>query len=265
VNHQSMSSPGPEQDDSRKSSSPVDPIDSRDFLFNTAYLDGAAAAIAELVVNSHPEFVETDGSIGTGAQSAAENLAAAEAAIILLRENRESNGYSEEDAATARALRGVLDAAQVWDNVPSFALTDEAWRPLEQELQPDRIRQRLGWDDSVVLEAGFAGATVVIQRIGETNGTAKYELFAPTQNGQGPLHDVDSVALGMIAAGDRTPKAEHNDMYGDLGAQVRRHLVGLADAVAAHRQQLLGREMGRLETMQAPLLQSGRSGHERSL
>ena len=239
--------------------------DPNGFLFNTAYLDGAAAAIAELVVGTHPEYVQSTGLSAGHRATPAEDLAAAEAAITLLRENRDLTGYTEEDAATAKALLGVLDAAQVWDQVPSSTLTEHGWHPLEEDLQPDRIRQRLGWDDTVILDAGFAGATVTVQRTSRANGHADYELLAPSQHGQGPLRDVDPVALGMIAAGDRVPKAEHAELYSELGAQIREHLVGLSDAVAAHRQQLITRETRRIESMRTTSVAPGRPGPERAL
>ena len=78
------------------------------FLYNTAYLDGAAAAFAELAVTEHPDLIGGNQAPVAAARSgsAAEDLAAAEAAITLLRENRDRHGYTDEDAATAaRAAR----------------------------------------------------------------------------------------------------------------------------------------------------------------
>ena len=91
-------------------------------LYNTAYLDGAAATLAELADRASRLTRAATGTRSAGRSgSAAEDLAAAEAAITLLRENRDRHGYTHEDAATARALRNVLDAAQVWDEVTAAA------------------------------------------------------------------------------------------------------------------------------------------------
>ena len=52
---------------------------------------------------------------------AAGDLAVAEAAITFLREDRDLDGYTADDAKTAQALRTVLDAARAWDDVTSAA------------------------------------------------------------------------------------------------------------------------------------------------
>ena len=133
-------------------------------IHNTAYLGGAIAALAELNGTSDPSPVSQGASRrGSGrAREAAVDMASAESAITLLREDRDRRGYTAEDAATAKTLRTVLDGAQVWDQV-SALVTAEPAPQLEEGLRPDRVRSHPGWDDSVVLEAVFAGVTIRVR------------------------------------------------------------------------------------------------------
>lgn len=231
-------------------------------LYNTAYLDGAAAAFAELAANQHPEVVAGFDSapprpVAPGA--AAADMEAAEAAIGLLREDRDRRGYTDEDAATARALRGVLDAAEAWNTV---AAAEPA--PLEDELRPDRVRSR-DWDGDVVVDAGFAGITITVHRTAGTGGAVSYDFLASGPGGRGPLRDVDTTGMGMIAAGDRSPNPARAVVYEEVGAQVRHHLSGLADAVAQRHTFLHQQETRRAAAAQPTVSVATRTTRERSL
>jgi hypothetical protein len=234
-------------------------------LYNPADLAGAAATLAELHADladaqrgQRPDLAQQD-ELG----SAAGDLAAAEAAITLLRENRDRHGYTEEDAVTARVLRGVLDSAQVWDHAAPAA---QPWTT-EVELRPDRVRSRPGSDDTVIQDAGFAGAVITIQRTpGATTGAAAgYVILVSGPGGRGPLRDVDTTGIGVIAAGVRAPRPARADVCADLGAQVRQHPMRLADAVAIHRKALRDRESRRAETAQIAQISQSRPDGERSL
>ncbi len=100
--------------------------DTGGFLYNTAYLAGAAATLAELAVPAHSDLDGGNPAPPAAARSgsAAQDLAAAEAAITLLRENRDRHGYTADDAETAHQLRNVLDVAQAWDEMPSPTTVD---------------------------------------------------------------------------------------------------------------------------------------------
>ena len=236
------------------------------FLYNTAYLDGAAAAFAELAVTAHSDLDGGNQAPAAAARSgsAAWDLAAAEAAITLLRENRDRHGYTADDAETAHQLRNVLDAAQVWDEITSPTIVDRQ-APLDQDLCPDRVRPRPGFDDTVILDAGFAGATITVQRSGPAHDPGQYQFLATGPGGRGPLRDVDTAGMGVIAAGDREPRPDRADVYADLGAEVRQHLIGLADAVAAQREALHVRETQRVSAANITTTPTVQPGHQRSL
>jgi len=236
------------------------------FLYNTAYLDGAAAAFAELAVTAHSDLIGGNQSPVAAARSgsAAEDLAAAEAAITLLRENRDRHGYSVDDAATARALRDVLDAAQAWDEITSPTTVDQQ-APLDGDLRPDRVRPHPGFDDAVILDAGFAGATITVQRNGAANHPGKYQFLTAGPGDGDPMRDVDTDGMGMIAAGDRVPRRDRADVYAELGAEVRQHLTGLADAVALQREALHTRETQRVPAAHITTTPTVQPGRQRSL
>ena len=190
-------SPGPGEPGSGPGSTmPAEP-DAGGFRYTTAYLDGAAAVVAELAGGGQADPTGADDTAAGRPGSAAADLAAAEAAITLYRENRDRHGYTDDDAVTARALRAVLDAAQVWEHLTAPAPVDRPW-VLADELAPDRVRPRPGWDDAVVLDAGFGGATITVHRTGHTGAPAGYEFLATGPGGRGPLRDVDSTGMGVI-------------------------------------------------------------------
>ena len=97
--------------------------------------------------------------------SAAEDLAAAEAAITLLRENRDRHGYTADDAETARALRERPGRCAGLGRVTSPTTVDGS-APLEDGPAPGPGPPTPGFDDTVILDAGFAGATITVQRNG---------------------------------------------------------------------------------------------------
>ena len=235
---------------------------SNDLRFTTAYLDAALAAAAELTANSS-RVSRTEPFRAT---QVAQDLAAAESAITLLRDNRDRNGYTPQDAATARALRGVLDAAQAWDQVPARAPADE----LQEDLQPDRVRNRpTHGPDTVVIEAGFGSTTttITVTRRELPGDEPRYwfrqddpsDLFR-----QGPLPGSDPLQFGVAASGDRFSHPDRTDLYAELGRQIRDHLTGMADAVAAQRQTLAEMEATKVEATQVLPDHGVRRGNERS-
>jgi hypothetical protein len=240
--------------------------DTGGFGYNTAYLAGAAVTLAELAVTAYSDRDVGNQAPAAAARSgsAAQDLAAAEAAITLLRENRDRHGYTADDAETAHQLRNVLDAAQAWDEITS-PTTADGQAPLDQDLCPDRVRPRPGYDDTVILDAGFAGATITVQRSGPAHDPGQYQFLATGPGGRGPLLDVDPAGMGVIAAGDREPRPDRADVYADLGAEVRQHLIGLSDAVAAQRDALHTRETQRVSTANITTTPTVQPGHQRSL
>lgn|GEM_PF-6085410 len=233
-------------------------------LYNTAYLAGAAATLAELEASENAERVDRGRARDLAEpESAAEDLAVAEAAITLLRENRDRHGYSARDAATARALRSVLDAAEVWDEVASPTPVDQTPR-LDSDLRPDRVRSRPGIDDTVLLDAGFAGAVITEQRSGPRQPAGEYQFLTTGPSGRGPLRHVDTVGMGVIAAGDRELRPTRTDVYAELGAEVRQQLIGLTDAVASQREALHTRETQRAATSHTTTTPTVQPRHQRS-
>lgn len=110
---------------------------------------------------------------------------------------------------------------------------------LEEELRPDRIRQRSTGDrHTVVIDAGFSVATVRVVRTQHPDSDTTYKFLQSGhslgQSGWNYLPYDGTVELGVIAAGDRWPKpgGENGTLYAELGEQIREHLVGLVDAVA---------------------------------
>ncbi len=104
-----------------------------------------------------------------------------------------------------------------------------------------------------------------MQRSGSAHGPGQYQFLTTGPGGRGPLRDVDPVGMGVIAAGDREPRPNRAEIYADLGAEVRQHLVGLADAVATQREALHTRETQRAATAQPTTTPTVQPGHQRSL
>ena len=234
-------------------------------IHNTAYLSGAIAALTEL--NGTSDVAGQPGPQQArlwSSREAAVDMASAESAITLLREDRDRRGYTAEDAATAKTLRTVLDGAQVWDQV-SALMTAERAPQLEEGLRPDRVRSHPGWDDSVVLEAVFAGVTIRVERTGDGQGPGEYRFLDSDRGASGRLTEVDQETLGVIAAGDRTPRPDRQPVYQELGEQVRDHLIGLAQAVTSQREGLHRRETRRLDATLKPTDVHVASAPERSV
>ena len=143
-------------------------------------------------------------------------------------------------------------------------MTDQPW-PLQGDLCPDRVRPHPGFDDTVILDAGFAGATITVQRTGLAHDPGQYQFLIDGPAGRGPLRDVDTAGMGVAAAGDREPRPDRADVYAELGAEVRQHLIGLADAVASQREALHVRETQRMSTAHITTTPTVQPAHQRSL
>ena len=104
-----------------------------------------------------------------------------------------------------------------------------------------------------------------MQRSGPAHYPGQYQFLATGPGGRGPLRDVDTTGMGVIAAGDREPRPNRADVYAELGAEVRQHLTGLADAVAAQREALHARETQRVSAANTTTTPTVQPGHQRSL
>ena len=112
--------------------------------------------------------------------------------------------------------------------------------PLADGLGPDRVRHHRSGDlHTVVLDAGFAAATVRVVRTERPGAEPRYEFLKAAdrplgRSGWNYLPGDGTFDLGVIGAGDRwpTPGAAHGTLYAELGEQIREHLLGLIDAVA---------------------------------
>ena len=152
----------------------------------------------------------------------------------------------------------------MWDQISSL-VTAEPRQRLEEALRPDRVRSNPVPDDSVVLEAAFAGITITVRRTGDGLGSGEYRFLATEGGATGPLIEVDPCSLGVIAAGDRTPRPDRQWVYQELGEQVRDHLVGLAQVVTSQREAIHRRETQRLDAAQHPADVQASTGPERPL
>ena len=116
------------------------------------------------------------------------DLAAAESALSLIRRQARRDGFTGEHVELAGHLKQVLDESSVWDSiVPDDTITvDETERAdLEAALRPDTVRARDDWDDTIVIDAAFAGTTVTV---------------LPTPGGLNPSSYVCSCATPPAAA-----------------------------------------------------------------
>ena len=175
---------------------------------------------------TRPDYVEAD-------------LAAAESALSLIRQQGRRGGFTGEHVELAGHLKQVLDESAVWDSiVPNDTVTVDATEPadLEAALRPDTVRARDDRDDTIVIDAAFAGTTVTVLRTPGGLNPAGYVFMVDSPGGRGEQRAIDVTTIGMIASGDRTPNPAREGEYQSLGTQVRNHLVGLADAVAESRE-----------------------------
>ena len=165
--------------------------------------------------------------------------------------------------ATGRPLRGVLDADQAWNQIA--APVDG----LEDDLRPDRIRRRPAPAlDTVIIEAGFGSTIITVTRRELPGDNPRYWFRQDNPSDpfrQGPFPGTDPLQFGLIASGDRDSHWDRIDLYAELGHQVRDHLTGLADTVAAQRKALAEREATTNASTQTSPNHGVVRGHERSL
>lgn len=177
------------------------------------------------------------------------DLAATESALAMIRDEGRRNGFNTDQVELARQLRSVLDESPVWDSItPNDPAAADPPEPggLEPALQPETVRPSDDWDDIIALDATFAGRTITILRPPGRIGPFSYVFLADTPGTRHTKQAADTPTLGMIAAGDRDPDPARAAEYDDLGQQVRRHLIGLVDAVAEARELRQEREGRRL-------------------
>ena len=234
-------------------------------VYNTAFLDGAAAAVAELAASTRTELIGDNSDLEPVGRAVAEDFAAAESAISLLRENRELNGYTPK-------MRPPHEHSAGCSTLPRPGTRSRHQHPsddLEEDLQPDRVRYRPAQEpDTVVIEAGFGSTTITVTRRELPGENPRYWFQQHDPNDpfrQGPLIGTDPLQFGVIASGDRFSHPDRTDLYADLGRQVRDHLTGMADAVAAQRQTLADREATKIAATQVVPDHGVRRGLERSL
>jgi hypothetical protein len=180
-----------------------------------------------------------DNADRTMADAVEADLAAAESALSLIRGQGRRDGFTGEHVELAGHLKQVLDESSVWDSiVPDDTITVDQTGPadLEAALRPDTVRARDDWDNTIVIDAAFAGTTVTVLRTPGGLNPASYVFMCDSPGGRGEQRAIDVTTIGMIASGDRTPNPTREGEYQSLGKQVRNHLVGLADAVAESRE-----------------------------
>lgn len=184
------------------------------------------------------------------------DLAATEAALAMIRDQGQHHGFTTDQVQLARRLRLVLDESPVWDSItPSDTTPANPPEPaaLEPALRPETVRPSDDWDDIIALDASFAGRTITVLRPPGRIGPFSYVFLADTPGTRYTKQGANTATLGMIAAGDSTPDPAHAAEYDDLGQQVRRHLIGLVDAVAEARELRQEQEGRRLHAAQTNL------------
>ncbi|ACV76876.1 hypothetical protein [Nakamurella multipartita] len=187
----------------------------------------------------------------TRADAVETDLAAAEAALSLIRGQGQRRGFTGEHVELAGHVKQVLDESAVWDTITPDDQPDPAG--LEPALRPETVRPGDDWDDIIALDASFAGRTVTVLRPPGQIGPFSYVFLADTPGTRFTKQGADTGTLGMIAAGDGEPDPARSAEYDDLGQQVRRHLIGLVDAVAEAREQGQEQEGRRLHAAQTGL------------
>ncbi|ACV78346.1 hypothetical protein [Nakamurella multipartita] len=184
------------------------------------------------------------------------DLAATESALAMIRDEGRRNGFTTDQVELARQLRLVLDESPVWDSItandPAMANQPEP-AVLEPALQPETVRPGNDWDDIIAVDAAFAGRTITVLRPPGQIGPFSYVFLADTPGNHYTEQAADTSTLGMIAAGDGEPDPARAAEYDDLGQQVRRHLIGLVDAVAEARELRQQQEGRRLHAAQTSL------------
>ena len=187
----------------------------------------------------------------TRADAVEADLVAAEAALSLIRGQGQRRGFTGDHVELAGHVRQVLDESAVWDTIIPDDQPDPAG--LEPALRPETVRPGDDWDDIIALDAAFAGRTVTVLRPPGPVGPFSYVFLADTPGTRYTKQAADTPTLGMIAAGDGEPDPARAAEYDDLGQQVRRHLIGLVDAVAEARELRQEQEGRRLHAAQTGL------------
>jgi hypothetical protein len=166
------------------------------------------------------------------------DLAATEAALSLIRGQGQRHGFTSLDVELVGRLKQVLDESPVWDTITpdDTAPTDRTRVDLEPALRPETIRPNDDWDDMIAIDAAFAGRIISVLRSPGQVGAFGYVFLSTVPGHRGTMEAADSTKMGMIASGDSTPHPERAAEYDALGQQVRRHLIGLVDAVAESRE-----------------------------
>lgn len=179
-----------------------------------------------------------DPPFGLDPQTTSETFADFESALSMIRTQGDIDGFTTDHLALARQLRELLDQSPVWDTItPDTTIQDRvAVPPLEPALQPETVRPNDHWDDTIALDAAFAGRTITVLRPPGTTGPTGYVFLTTVPNHRGTMEGADNAKMGLIASGDVTPDPAHAAEYDALGQQVRRHLMGLVDAVAESRE-----------------------------
>lgn len=200
-----------------------------------------------------------DPRFGFDPQTTSETFADLESALSMVRTKGDNDGFTTDHLALALQLRELLDQSPVWDTItPHTTVQDRvAVPPLEPALQPETVRPNDDRDDIIALDAAFAGRTITVLRPPGTTGTTGYVFLTTVPNHPGTMEGADNTKMGLIASGDATPDPAHAANYDALGQQVRRHLMGLVDAVAESRElrqeQETRRRNAALPTLGAPV------------
>jgi len=171
-------------------------------------------------------------------ESVEEELAAAEAALSLIRGQGQRHGFTSLDVELVGRLKQVLDESPVWDTITpdDTAPADASPRgDLEPALRPETVRPNNDWDDIIAIDASFAGRKITVLRPPGPGGFG-YVFLSDVPDHRGTMEGADNTKMGMIASGDATPHPDRAAEYDALGQQVRRHLIGLVDAVAESRE-----------------------------
>ncbi len=184
------------------------------------------------------------------------DLAAAESALSLIRQQGRRGGFTAEHVELAGHLKQMLDESALWDTiVPDDTIAGDGTEPAELEpaLRPDTVRPVDDWDDMIVIDAAFAGTTITVMRPPGLVDSSSYVFMTLEPGKRSIMQAADLTTMGRIAAGDRRPEPSRVDEYERLGKQVRNHLVGLVDAVADPRELRTEQESRRLHAAQASL------------
>jgi hypothetical protein len=194
------------------------------------------------------------------------DLAAAESALSLIRQQGRRSGFTSEHVELAGHLKQMLDESSLWDTiVPDDTIAGDGTEPAELEpaLRPDTVRPVDEWDDMIVIDAAFAGTTITVMRPPGPVDSSSYVFMTLEPGKRSIMRAADLSTMGMIAAGDRQPEPSRADEYERLGKQVRNHLIGLVDAVADARELRSEQESRRLHAAQAGIGSPVEAGYQR--